>query len=122
MSRLTAMAVCQRNTTNNFTDFQQNTITVDNPPAGEPNEFGETAADMFLNWVYRQNLLLTPVVYGDEGFENAAWDDGIFQRRCGDPCLSDITSGQYSASNGPGDDRYLWMQTTLISLANYYGW
>jgi hypothetical protein len=106
------MAVCQRNTTNNFTDFQQNTITVDNPPAGEPNEFGETAADMFLNWVYRtQNL---------GGFANVDWRPNSI--------VPNSAPVAYCNQNGcadsvnPGDLRFNWMNTNINAIFNVQGW
>jgi hypothetical protein len=121
---------CGESASANFlpSDFQQNPcvfidwLQFDPDGAIKTLEINEASADMFLNWVYRQSVLLTPIVYGDEGFENAAWDDGIFERQCGAPCSSDIISGEYPESRGPGDDRYYWMRTTLLKIANYYGW
>jgi hypothetical protein len=103
MSRLTAMAVCQRNTT-----------TFDNPPAGEPNEFGETAADMFLNWVYRtQNL---------GGFINADWRPNIvIPNSTPAAYCNNMVNGCQDTTN-PGEARFNWINTRIEDIFTRQGW
>jgi hypothetical protein len=80
-------------------------------------EIEETAADLFLNWVYRQQ---TPA----SGFANANWADWIENSAClvETDCTDAGITNIYPLSTGPGDERYAWMNQILTAFATYYGW
>jgi len=106
-----------------LTSFQQHYL----PPAPYPASLlleahRETAADTFLNWVYRTidpngEIISTPVAPGSwAGFLNKSWS------------ASDARWGVCNTSNGcndysyPGDARFSWMNTVMIELFQSNGW
>ncbi|MGB7340193.1 MAG: hypothetical protein WBC91_14950 [Phototrophicaceae bacterium] len=60
----------------------------------------ETGADMFLNWIYRSVDLSSDAFSDNEG--------------------QDIDI--YLNSEGPGDDRFFWMEDVLNEFFSYYQW
>jgi hypothetical protein len=95
---------------NRFTPFQLH------PPDVFANEsiqtqVDETAADMFLNWVYRRRLstpIRTTVPGTWDGFLNISWDNNI------DPGASD--------ANYPGDARFDWMNIIMNQIITLKNW
>jgi hypothetical protein len=116
---------CDQSAPSNFspTSFQQNPCVfvswLQSNPTGLSaiTEIEETAADMFLNWVYRQQIL-------PSGFSNTKWVDWIDNPTClGErTCLDNIITNFYLPSFGPGDDRTAWMSQILSNFVTYYGW
>lgn len=104
----------------NLTDFQQHYV----PPL--PVNYTEaldvirreTAADMFLNWVYRRTDTLGStfsVAPGTwQGFLNMSWHP---QDLRWSNCTAGCTDYSY-----PGDARYLWMQDVINQFDALYGW
>lgn len=104
--------------------FQQNSFVVSdwvirtstptpNSPGATPEpldtilitEIDETAADMFLNWVYRRN--------GQGGFINANWIDVVVP-----PGNCTVTPQPMPPGNDPGDARFKYMATTIMTAMN----
>ncbi len=79
-------------------------------------ELSEAAADMFLNWVYRTNNL--------GGFQNMSWP--IKGQGTMDtlpiPNLEILLPNSFPVPRqGPGDDRFYWMNSTMQQFFVYYG-
>jgi hypothetical protein len=79
----------------------------------DPIRVDETAADMFLNWVYRRRTNNPPsyavAVPGSwEGFLNLGW-------------LNNATSGT-ADPNYPGDARFEWMNRVISHIFSLKGW
>jgi Tol biopolymer transport system component len=96
-----------------FSPFQQH------PPGEFPEDdsitlVDETAADMFLNWVYRKtspnagisNPCTVPGTW--DGFRNTSW-------------VGDITTGNNDVTC-PGDARFEWMERVINRIFTVKGW
>ncbi|MDX2162266.1 MAG: hypothetical protein SF162_13150 [bacterium] len=96
---------------NVFTPFQQHPLDVF--PSDPPDtQVDETAADMFLNWVYRRRTNNPPTyqttVPGTwEGFSNQQW-------------LNNAAGGD--DFNYPGDARFEWMNRVMNQIYSLKGW
>jgi hypothetical protein len=96
---------------NIFTPFQQHPLELF--PGDDSNtRVDETAADMFLNWIYRKTTdtstsLYTTVPGSWQGFLNMTW--------------SGNSSGSNDA-NYPGDARYEWMNNVMNRIFERKGW
>jgi hypothetical protein len=125
---------CDGDAPSNFvpTDFQQNPcefypwieaalrgISPQDPsliPLGVV-EHEEALGDMFVNWVYRT---LTNGQSGQVGFGNLDGkglpDSNVITN------LATLVPGSFPQQrNGPGDDRFYWMNSVVIRFFNYYG-
>jgi hypothetical protein len=99
---------------NVFTPFQMH------PPDLFPNnndetKIDETAADMFLNWVYRRRTnnpptykISTNVPGTWEGFRNSAWPNN--------------SANAQNDANFPGDARFEWMNIIMGQIITLKGW
>lgn len=72
----------------------------------------ETAADMFLNWVYRKFTDTFGVFYTTapgtwQGFLNVSWRNN---------------SSATTDDNFPGDARYEWMNNVMAQIFSLKGW
>lgn len=128
---------CANNNGPSPTDFQQNPCTFHewlaekatlyallfeggNIQDAKLTELDEAGADMFLNWVYRS--------LNQGGFENASWSSNCMAAVAGTPPpynpLPDICEDGVSVTegNGPGDDRWNWMETRMGEFFAYFGW
>lgn len=98
----------------NFTDFQQNPAPYATPNAPGSESSDETAADMFLNWVYRRIGRQAGVVSPEiEGFLNRSWSV---------PSGCHVQSAGCPDSTNPGDARMTWMNTVMGQIFNAHGW
>jgi hypothetical protein len=98
----------------NFTDFQQNPAPYAAPNAPGSESSDETAADMFLNWVYRRIGRQAGVVSPEiEGFLNRSWSV---------PSGCHVQSAGCSDSSSPGDARMTWMNTVMGQIFNAHSW
>ncbi len=104
---------CARRDQQNFTNFQQNP-----PPHAVVGSLTpldlrtqETAADLFLNWVFRsQNL---------GGFANASWKPNM--RSASGQYCNQIATGCPDSHN-PGDARFNWTQQQITDIFTQQGW
>ena len=85
-----------------FSDFQQNPGPYDT----DIEAFDETAADMFLNWIYRE--------INQGGFLNRSWKPDDPDPNSSSFC-NQITSGCISNYN-PGEVRYNWMEIVMSEI------
>ncbi|NJO82524.1 MAG: hypothetical protein HC828_06650 [Blastochloris sp.] len=92
-----------------YTDFQQNTPPYDTLPEA----YEETAADMFLNWVYRKLDL--------GGFLNRDWRPHVTATPTGPSC-NEILEGCDNSQAASGDARFNWMQTVMNEIFTARGW
>jgi len=92
-----------------FTDYQQNPAPYDT--GEQANE--ETAADMFLNWVYRKLAL--------GGYLNRDWRPHVTDPISGSSC-SQIPQGCDATLSAPGDARFNWIQTVMNEIFVARGW
>jgi hypothetical protein len=107
-----------------FTDFQQNSAPYfADPPRTEiavANE--ETAADMFLNWIYRMTSI-------DEGFQNRTWKpsdiDPADLTQCNRPsgCIeTNPAQPGITLLGNSGDARFAWMNARMFLIFTGRGW
>jgi hypothetical protein len=98
---------------NIFTEFQQHpldfTLFLNDPP---DTVVDETAADMFLNWVYRRRTNNPPTYRTTvpgiwEGFRNQEWSNN---------------GGGSDDFNYPGDARFEWMNRVMNQIFTLKGW
>lgn len=103
---------CITRESQNFTNFQQNPPPHENHPDLTELEMRsyESAADMFLNWVYR--------ISGQGGFLNVSWKPN--ERANGQYC-NQIEAGCPDGGN-PGDARFNWMNDQMESIFREQGW
>lgn len=104
------VGACESSTATPPTAFQQNPCQVKDWRAigdEKGTEIEETAADMFLNWVYWSIEVSDPISQ-NTGFENIRW--------------SSPTQGTEDNIRLPGDVRSDWMNQTMIELFNNLGW
>jgi len=92
-----------------FTDFQQNPAPYGT--TGQANE--ETAADMFLNWVYRK--------LASGGFLNRDWRPHVTATPTGLPC-SQTPGGCDDSAAGSGNARFNWMETVMDEIFAARNW
>jgi hypothetical protein len=92
-----------------FTDFQQNPA----PYTAAEQANDESAADMFLNWVYRKLAL--------GGFLNRDWRPHVTDPISGTSC-NQIPQGCDATLSAPGDARFSWMQTVMNEIFVARGW
>ncbi len=99
-----------------FTNFQQNPAPYgDNESANQ-----ETAADMFLNWVYR--------ITGSGGFLNYSWKPNDANLVTFEPCNISGCLETNPAQPGvtlhgdSGDARFTWFNTHMISIFEDHNW
>ncbi|GEM_PF-5090256 len=91
-------------TVRHITNFQQHAA----PYANQGDANLETAADMFLNWVY-------------DAFQNASWRPGYFDPVSGTRC-SLLVNGCDDTLAGSGDARRGWLNQRMASIFNNRGW
>jgi hypothetical protein len=92
-----------------YTDFQQHPA----PYPASQNKFEETAADMFLNWVY-------------DAFQNRSWKpiDQDTNGSCSRPsgCLDSVIIFPVAPIGASGDARRAWMNTTMNAIFQIQNW
>lgn len=106
-------------TTKLFSDFQQNTA----PYASQLIANEETAADMFLNWVYRKSGR-------QNGFVNKSWKPNDFTPfaptlRCNNPSgCAETNPAQPNVTllGNSGDSRFNWMSARIGQIFVNRGW
>jgi hypothetical protein len=79
-------------------------------------EIEEAGADMFLNWVYRSISQNDSTDIDYQGFLNVDWSDCTDASECADAIAA------LPNSDGPGDDRWIWMNLGMAEFFVYYGW
>ena len=99
-----------------ITDFQQNpTNNADEGPAEE------AAADMFLNWVYRQRTDQTaPAAPCGQPHNHGIWS-GFLNRDWRD-IQSDAPTAGSPDDSLPGDKRYVWVNDQILDIFETRGW
>ncbi|MDX2161769.1 MAG: hypothetical protein SF162_10625, partial [bacterium] len=106
-----------------FTDYQQNPAPYqpDPPRTVEQVANEETAADMFLNWVYRRAT-------GSSGFQNRTWKpndiDPGSSLACNTTGCSETNPAQPGVTllGASGDARFAWMNTRMTYIFTVQGW
>jgi hypothetical protein len=110
-----------------FTDYQQNTAPYI-PAPGDPRTpieiaVDETAADMFLNWVYKS-------IDPNRGFTNKSWKptdmhpatpNAFCNTTAGCPESNPLVAGQSLLGNS-GDARMAWMQQKMEEIFVDHQW
>jgi hypothetical protein len=92
-------------------------------PCGNTDDCGgETAADLFLNWVYSK-AARRPTQAGSPApaapyvsFRNRSW-----QAPSGDACTPADSLGGSADSSNPGDARWIWMSRRMDFIASWRG-
>jgi len=99
-----------------LTDFQQHSPPYD----ATVNPQDETAADMFLNWVYRvaDPEVLTTNPNASTGFKNISWNPADKVPNSATTC----DSVGCADSGNPGEARFNWMQDKLTAIFSAHSW